>query len=102
MKVMNVSTTGRKKDLQLRAEQLIQTGSPLIHEKIREVYMRHFGGRRYPKTPPKPPISHTTSLPPPTYIKHPDVKFKPHPFFKHLDTIVRPTLLGKMYSKVNY
>lgn len=92
MRSMNISTTGRKRDLQVRAEQLVITGSPKVHKRIREIYEKHFGDRRFLRSPPKPPMSLSTSHAPPTYqVKHPDIKLKPHPFYQHIDSLVRPT-----------
>lgn len=104
MKCLNISATGRKKDLQLRAEQLLQSGAPQVHSHVKEIYERSFGRRNVPPkaTPPKPPItSSTASAPPPFIVKHPDVKFKSHPFYQVIDTIMRPTLLGMTSSVIN-
>jgi hypothetical protein len=92
---MKVPINGRKRDLLSRAEQLLKSGSPEVIEKIKEIYVDSFGLSNYAKTPPKPPpMSHNTGVPPPVYVKHPNVTFKSHPFYQKLDTLIRPTVLG--------
>ena len=97
MKVMNTSTGGRKKELQMRADKLVADGAPNIHTHIKEIYEKHFGRRVLPPklSPPKPPKSVSTAPAPPSYIvKYPDVKFKSYPFYQLVSTIMRPTYLG--------
>jgi hypothetical protein len=100
---MKVPINGRKRDLLSRAEQLLKSGSPEVIEKIKEIYVDSFGLSNYAKTPPKPPpMSHNTGVPPPVYVKHPNVTFKSHPFYQKLDTLIRPTVLGGSAHGHNY
>ena len=100
LKALNVSTGGRKRDLQERAEHLLGTGNMRFLKKVNEIYERRYGPISVVKTPPKPPISHSTAQAPPSYvIKHPDVKFKPFPFYQHVDSLIKPTALGR-YSTI--
>ena len=98
LKSVNVSSGGRKKDLQDRAMMVIDTGNPKIHLALVQLYQKTFpsntimGGAV--KSPPKPPVSHSTAKPPSFHVKHPDVKFKAHPFYQHHDTVYRPTAMG--------
>lgn len=101
LKALNVSTAGRKKDLLDRVETLLQLDTPDVHRHAQNIYDKNFGTKHHerhpPKTPPKPPMSCTSSVAPPSFhVKFPDVKLKPHPFYQQVDTIVRPTYLGEV------
>lgn len=97
---MGCSQKGRKQELFQRANEVLQHGSPKIQNKIREIYERTNSSKRalhYNRmahrlaSPTKAAVSPHRS-----YIVHPDVKFKPHPFYLKMDTVIRPTSLGKI------
>ncbi|XP_064390989.1 E3 SUMO-protein ligase PIAS2-like isoform X4 [Halichondria panicea] len=94
------SQRGRKAELFQRANELLRHGSPKIQLYIRDIYqtVRPY---RSPKrgSPAKAQaclrlaqqLAHQQSRQ--GYVVHPDVKFKPHPFFRLKETIIRPTAL---------
>ena len=97
LRSIGCSQRGRKNELFQRSNELLQHGSPKIQNKIREIYERshytkrsHFSHRTYRYSPTKPAASPAHS-----YIVHPDVTYKPHPFFQQVDSIIRPTALCK-------
>ena len=94
LKEMNVSTSGKKGHLQDRALKFVESGNPKVFQSIKDIYQRSFPRVQPFKSPPKPPISHSTGTPPSFHVKHPDVRLKPHPFFQHIDSVVRTTTLG--------
>lgn len=102
LKAINVSTGGRKKQLQERATKLVETGNPKIITSLTQIYDATFPSGGTSRTPlPKPPISHSTTNPPPLHVKHPDVKFKSHPFYQHIDCVYRTTAMGKGHDNLS-
>ena len=97
LKSVNVSSGGRKNDLQDRAMSVVESGNPKILQTLQQLYQRRFPGSQQPgvKIPPKPPVSHSTANPPSFHVKHPDVKFKNHPFYQNIDSVHRTTAMGK-------
>ena len=96
LKSIGCSQKGRKPELFQRANDLLRHGSPKIQNKIRDIYERTNRSKRtlsYSRmarySPMKPAISPTRG-----YIVHPDVKFKQHPFYQKVDSVIRPTALG--------
>jgi len=93
LKSIGCSQRGRKNELFQRSNELLQHGSPKIQNKIREIYDRsHYSKRalfRAHRCSPMKP----TPAPAHSYIVHPDVTFKPHPFYEKVDSIIRPTAL---------
>ena len=111
LKTVGLSQKGRKPDLFQRAQDLLIHGSPKIQHRIRDIYERTHKAKKATKcarmgvySPMKgmmyhhPPKSELSSAAPDeiSYILHPDVKFKPHPFYQVLDSIIRPTALGEL------
>lgn len=103
LRSIGCSQRGRKNELFQRSNELLEHGSPKIQNKIREIYERShytkrgpFSHRTYRCSPTKPAPSPTHS-----YIVHPDVTYKPHPFFHKVDSIIRPTALCK-YATVDH
>ena len=101
LKQCGQSTKGRKSDLFQRANDMLQFGSPKIQTKIREIYDKSNSRRQlsYGRSGHKisSPVKSGESVIKSTsraHIVHPDVKFKAHPFFSKLETIIRPTALG--------
>ena len=112
LKVIGVSQKGRKSELFHRANELLIRGSPKVQQQIREVYERAHKVKRAPRyggkmvySPQYPdmkgmmhhhtPKSQFGSPASSARIPHPDIKFKPHPFFELVDLIIRPTTLCK-------
>jgi hypothetical protein len=100
LKQCGQSTKGRKSDLFQRANDMLQFGSPKIQTKIREIYDKSNSRRQlsYGRSGHKisSPVKSGESVIKSTsraHIVHPDVKFKAHPFFSKLETIIRPTAL---------
>ena len=90
------SQRGKKAELFQRANEILRHGSPKIQAQIRDI---HQNSRPY-KSPHRAQLSKSLKMAQQMvenrhgYVVHPDVKFKPHPFFKLLDTVIRPTALG--------
>lgn len=101
LRINGQSTKGRKPELFKRANDLLQFGSPKFLAKIQEIYERSNCTRKqynYNRTAQRgSPAKSSTVIKNSSrsHIVHPDVKFKSHPFFSKLDTIIRPTALGK-------
>ena len=100
LKSIGCSQRGRKNELFQRSNELLQHGSPKIQNKIREIYDRsHYSKRalfrahRYSPMKPTPAPAHS-------YIVHPDVTFKPHPFYEKVDSIIRPTALCEYHVSI--
>jgi len=112
LKNMGVHQKGRKPDLYSRARNLLTHGNPKIQQEIRKIYDRSYRGLRrsvkvdeyslsgptsprirFPET--KPSCSSFSLKDTRPYVVHPDVKFKPHPFYKVMESIIRPSALGK-------
>ncbi len=100
------SQRGKKADLFQRASELLRHGSPKVQLQIREIYRNT--GRPYHRaikqaSPAKAKLKKAQQMVSQQrqnkvpYVVHPDVKFKPHPFFKLRTVIIRPTALGKKY-----
>lgn len=118
LKVVNLSTKGRKSELFQRANDLLTHGSPKIQLHIKDIYLKTHCKKRhtpikYGKMPSTLPYSHMKDMMhhhtpkshfnsakngEASYILHPDVTFKPLPFFNLLETIIRPTTLGKGFA----
>lgn len=101
LKNQGQSTKGRKPELFQRANDILQFGSPKFQTKIREIYERSNNFRRQlsynrtaQKTSPEKSRESVVKKASRPYIVHPDVKFKSHPFFSKLETIIRPTALS--------
>ena len=119
LRAIGLSQRGRKSDLFQRANQLLIHGSPKIQQHIQAIYSKshsikrpkfgkmvhsqgysHMKGMMQHHTPNSQlGGSGSTKTEKPdrsdrSYILHPDVKFKPHPFYKLKDLIIRPTTLG--------
>ena len=102
LKTHGQSTKGRKPELFQRANELLRLGSPKLQTKIREIYEKANGTRRQlnynraaQKNSPVKSGNLVVKNPSRPYIVHPDVRFKAHPFFSKLETIIRPTALSK-------
>jgi hypothetical protein len=100
LKTHGQSTKGRKPELFQRANELLRLGSPKLQTKIREIYEKANGTRRQlnynraaQKNSPVKSGNLVVKNPSRPYIVHPDVRFKAHPFFSKLETIIRPTAL---------
>ncbi len=102
------SQRGRKAELFQRANELLRHGSPKIQLHIREIY-QSVRPYRSPKrsSPAKACLRLAQQLAQQQsrqgYVMHPDVKFKPHPFFRLKEMIIRPTALGmslRLYKDV--
>ena len=115
LRLVGLSQKGRKSDLFQRANELLIHGSPKIQHQIRDIYERSHGDvkHRHPKygkvyshmkgmmhhhTPKSELGGSPVRKDERSYILHPDVNFKPHPFYRLVDTIIRPTALGKSCS----
>ncbi len=93
------SQRGKKAELFQRANELLRHGSPKILHQIHEIYYttrpyrtaKHISPARA-KAHLKKQMAQRRSRE--AYVVHPDVKFKPHPFFRPKTTIIRPTALG--------
>lgn len=104
LKIHGQSTKGRKPELFQRANEILQFGSPKFQTQIREIYERSNISRKQLNSnraaQKSSPVKHTESViknQSRSYIVHPDVRFKVHPFFSKIDTITRPTALGITY-----
>ncbi len=119
LKLSDQSLRGRKPELFQKANALLIHGSSKVQHQIRSIYSRTHKSRRSPRGAqthktshsqsypemkslmrhhkPKSEYSSTTSVAKEerSYIIHPDVKFKPHAFYLKLESIIRPTALGK-------
>lgn len=123
LRVMGLSQKGRKPELFKRANDLLIHGSPKVQQQIREIFNRSHRSRRSLKygkmglyTDMKDLIHHHTpkselgstgavmarggsggrgGTGDKSYILHPDVRFKPHPFYTVMDSVIRPTALGE-------
>lgn len=117
LKSVSLSIKGRKPELFQRANDLLSHGSPQIQQRIRDIYLKGPCKRniplKYGKMPSTLPYSHmkdmmqhhtpkshfnSTAVPKGgegSYILHPDVIFKTLPFYRLLETIIRPTTLGE-------
>ena len=101
LKLHGQSTKGRKPELFQRANEMLQHGSPKFQTQIREIYersnssRRQLHGRAAQKTSPVKGGETVIKNQSRSHVVHPDVRFKAHPFFSKLDTIIRPTALGK-------
>ena len=96
LKSISCSQKGRKPDLFHRANELLRHGSPKIQNKIRDIYDRTNRSKRtlsYSRMARYSPMKSAVS-PTRGYIVHPDVKFKQHPFYQKVDSVIRPTALG--------
>lgn len=107
LKNQGQSTKGRKPELFQRANDILQFGSPKFQTKIREIYERSNNFRRHSfynrtsqKTSPEKTRESVVKKASRPYIVHPDVKFKSHPFFSKLETIIRPTALSEDLYKI--
>ena len=108
LRKLSQSQRGRKAELFQRANEILRHGSPKIQIHIREIYQRNHDTRHtsysrgYCQRSPAKNLHLSPVIQSPQqgqgYIVHPDVKFKAHPFFNKLETIIRPTALGEMYS----
>ena len=112
------SSKGRKPELVQRAADLLKHGSPKVQQKIHEIWERshnskkpdnyHKMAQRYAPMKGSGQTLHRTTTSPPfpyrcgvgQYVIHPDVTFKPHPFYVKLDTIIRPTALSMYLCSV--
>ena len=109
LKSMGVTQKGKKPELFSRALSLLEHGSPKLMSEIIRIYERtHALPRKSIKTgdyssgssrshypDSKPGSSSFVVKDSRSYIVHPDVKFKPHPFYENIECIIRPTALGK-------
>lgn len=121
LRVIGLSQRGRKSDLFQRANELLIHGSPKIQQHIQAIYSKshsikrpqkfgkmvhnqgysHMKGMMQHHTPNSQlggsgsTKTEKTDRSDRSYILHPDVKFKPHPFYRLQDLIIRPTTLGK-------
>ena len=101
LKSVGVSCNGRKKDLQDKALKVVETGNPKVLQSLLQLHQTTFPSAQL-KTPPKPPISHSTANPPSFHVKHPDVKFKNHAFFQPIDSVYRTTALGLSHNYIMF
>ena len=94
------SQRGKKAELFQRANEILRHGSPKIQAHIHDI---HQNCRPY-KSPHRSQLSKNLKIAQQMiesrhgYVVHPDVKFKLHPFFKLLETVIRPTALGNVYK----
>ena len=114
LKALGLSQKGRKQDLFHRVNDLLMHGSSKIQHEIQRIYDK---SHRLKRTPRFGKMTHKYSYSDMegryrttkselgissyrreegSFILHPDVVFKPHPFYEVIDTIIRPTALGEL------
>ena len=94
---LSLPTNGRKNDLYLRALKHLHLRTPKISRYIKELYYANFR-RPGVKSPVRSPVKHSSPSQlsqGSAHIRHPDVCFKPLPFYHVIDSLIRATSLGE-------
>ena len=94
---LGISTNGRKNELYLRAVHQVDIQSPKVEELIVTLYETRFPNCKSRTRSPVKTSTHSPTKRPtiPPHVVLPDVRFKSLPFYHVVDTIIKPTSLGR-------